>query len=49
MIYSLIDVPIEASAGRDTGGEHALITLSEETEESISTSRRAASTKRLPR
>jgi Ca-activated chloride channel homolog len=31
MIYSIIDVPIEASAGRDTGGEHALITLSEET------------------
>ena len=31
MIYSLIDVPIEASAGRDTGGEHALITMSEET------------------
>jgi len=31
MIYSLIDVPIEASAGRDTGGEHALITLAEET------------------
>jgi Ca-activated chloride channel family protein len=31
MIYSLIDVPIEASAGRDTGGEHALIDLSEET------------------
>ena len=31
MIYSLIDVPIEASAGRDTGGEHALITLSEQT------------------
>jgi Ca-activated chloride channel family protein len=31
MIYSLIDVPIEASAGRDTGGEHALIALSEET------------------
>ncbi|MGD0913400.1 MAG: VWA domain-containing protein [Terracidiphilus sp.] len=30
-IYSLIDVPIEASAGRDTGGEHALITLSEQT------------------
>ena len=26
MIYSLIDVPIEASAGRDLGGEHALIT-----------------------
>jgi hypothetical protein len=25
MIYSLIDVPIEASAGRDTGGEHALL------------------------
>ena len=24
MIYSLIDVPIEASAGRDIGGEHAL-------------------------
>ncbi len=31
MIYSLIDVPIEASAGRDIGGEHALITLAEET------------------
>jgi Ca-activated chloride channel homolog len=31
MIYSLIDVPIEASAGRDLGGEHALITLAEET------------------
>ncbi len=31
MIYSLIDVPIEASAGRSTGGEHALITISEQT------------------
>jgi Ca-activated chloride channel family protein len=31
MIYSLIDVPIEASAGRDLGGEHALITLAEQT------------------
>jgi Ca-activated chloride channel family protein len=31
MIYSIIDVPIEASAGRDTGGEHALVTLSEQT------------------
>lgn len=31
MIYSLIDVPIEASAGRDIGGEHALITLSGQT------------------
>jgi Ca-activated chloride channel family protein len=31
MIYSLIDVPIEASAGRDTGGEHALITIAEQT------------------
>jgi Ca-activated chloride channel family protein len=31
MIYSIIDVPIEASAGRDTGGEHALITLAQET------------------
>jgi Ca-activated chloride channel homolog len=31
MIYSLIDVPIEASAGRSTGGEHAMITLSEQT------------------
>ena len=30
MIYSIIDVPIEASAGRDTGGEHALITLAEQ-------------------
>ena len=31
MIYSLIDVPIATSAGRDTGGEHALISLSEQT------------------
>jgi Ca-activated chloride channel family protein len=31
MIYSIIDVPIEASAGRDIGGEHALIQLSEDT------------------
>lgn len=31
MIYSIIDVPIEASAGRDIGGEHALISLSEQT------------------
>ncbi len=31
MVYSIIDVPIEASAGRDLGGEHAMITLSEET------------------
>jgi len=31
MVYSIIDVPIEASAGRDLGGEHALITLSEQT------------------
>lgn len=31
MIYSVIDVPVEASAGRDIGGEHALITLSEQT------------------
>ena len=31
MIYSIIDVPIEASAGRDTAGEHALITLAEQT------------------
>jgi Ca-activated chloride channel family protein len=31
MIYSLIDVPIEASAGRDLGGEHALIALAEQT------------------
>jgi Ca-activated chloride channel family protein len=31
MIYSVIDVPIEASAGRELGGEHALITLAEQT------------------
>ena len=31
MIYSIIDVPIEASAGRDLAGEHALITLAEQT------------------
>jgi len=31
IVYSIIDVPIEASAGRDTGGEHALIQISEDT------------------
>ena len=31
MVYTIIDVPIAASAGRDTGGEHALITLAEQT------------------
>lgn len=31
MIYSIIDVPITESAGRDLGGEHALITLAEQT------------------
>lgn len=31
MIYAIIDVPIEASAGRDIGGEHAMITLAEDT------------------
>jgi Ca-activated chloride channel family protein len=31
LIYSLINVPIEASAGRDLRGEHALITLAEQT------------------
>jgi Ca-activated chloride channel family protein len=31
MVYSLIDVPVEASAGRALGGEHAMITLSEQT------------------
>jgi Ca-activated chloride channel family protein len=31
ILYSIIVVPIEASAGRDTGGEHALIQLSVDT------------------
>lgn len=31
IVYSIIVVPIEASAGRDTGGEHALIELSADT------------------
>jgi Ca-activated chloride channel family protein len=31
MVYSLIVVPIYADAGRNTGGEHALIQLSEDT------------------
>jgi Ca-activated chloride channel family protein len=31
IIYSVIMVPIEADAGRDTGGEHALIQLSRDT------------------
>jgi len=31
LMYSIIMVPIEASAGRNTGGEHALIQMSEDT------------------
>ncbi len=31
IVYSIIVVPIESSAGRETGGEHALIQLSEDT------------------
>ncbi len=31
IIYSLIDTPVEADAGRDTAGEHAMITLSQDT------------------
>ncbi len=31
MIYSLIDVPIPSDAGRNTGGEHAMMTLSQGT------------------
>jgi len=31
IIYSIIIVPVEASAGRDTGGEHALIQISSDT------------------
>ncbi len=31
IVYSIIIVPIEASAGRDTGGEHALIQISNDT------------------
>src|SRR5947209_2222847 len=31
IVYSIIVVPIEANAGRDTGGEHALIQLSSDT------------------
>jgi Ca-activated chloride channel homolog len=31
IVYSIIDVPIEADAGRDTGGEHALIQISADT------------------
>jgi Ca-activated chloride channel homolog len=31
IVYSIIIVPIEASAGRETGGEHALIQISEDT------------------
>jgi Ca-activated chloride channel homolog len=31
IVYSIIIVPVEASAGRDIGGEHALIQLSEDT------------------
>jgi Ca-activated chloride channel family protein len=31
ILYSIIVVPIENSAGRDTGGEHALIQLSRDT------------------
>jgi Ca-activated chloride channel family protein len=31
LVYSIIVVPIESSAGREIGGEHALIQLSEDT------------------
>lgn len=31
IVYSIIVVPIENSAGRETGGEHALVQLSEDT------------------
>jgi len=31
LVYSIIMVPIQASAGRNTGGEHALIQMSEDT------------------
>ncbi len=31
IVYSIIVVPVESSAGRDTGGEHALIQLSTDT------------------
>lgn len=31
IVYSIIVVPIESSAGRDTGGEHALIQISSDT------------------
>ncbi len=31
LVYSIIDVPIEASAGRNTGGEHALIQIANDT------------------
>ncbi len=31
IIYSIIDTPVEADAGRDTAGEHAMIVLSQET------------------
>ena len=31
LVYSVIDVPIAANAGRDIGGEHALIQLSHDT------------------
>ena len=31
LVYSIIVVPIQASAGRNTGGEHALIQMSEDT------------------
>jgi len=31
LLYSIVIVPVEASAGRNTGGEHALIQISEDT------------------
>lgn len=31
VVYSIIVVPVEASAGRDTGGEHALVQISHDT------------------
>ena len=31
MVYSIIVVPVDADAGRNTGGEHALIQMAEDT------------------
>ncbi len=46
MVYALIIVPIEADAGRNTGGEHALIQMSRTPAASTTTWRTSTTSRR---